>query len=310
MTLVRVERLVKRFGSGTAVDGASFSIEEGRCVALLGPNGAGKTTTLKMLAGLLEPTEGDIVFRTEEPGNEGRPVRDIRRLIGFLPQYPAFFPWMSGREYLTFSGRLARLPKTEAKRRAEELLATVGLAEAAGRRIGGYSGGMKQRLGIAQALVHRPKLLLLDEPVSALDPIGRREVLDMIGRIRRETTVLFSTHVLHDAEDMCDDIIMMSKGKVAAAGTLEEIGRRFSEPVIRIRAETPLNESVERWRTFASVRSIEAEPGGRDVRLTVADLAEARAALWRDLGERGVPVVRFEAGRTTLEELFLKAVSG
>jgi ABC-2 type transport system ATP-binding protein len=309
MTLVNVQRLVKRFGPATAVDGLTFAIEEGRCVALLGPNGAGKTTTLKMLAGLLAPTEGEVRFASNAdktaPGTL-RPSADIRRFIGFLPQYPAFYNWMSGREYLIFSGRLARMPKKEAKLRTEEMLRTVGLKEAGNRRIGGYSGGMKQRLGIAQALIHRPKLLLLDEPVSALDPIGRREVLEMIRLIRKETTVLFSTHVLHDAEEMCDDILIMNKGRIAVAGTIADVRRQYSEPVIRVQAESPLDESVERWRDFAFVKEIES--GRYEARLAVTDLEEARTRLWSDLGERGIPVVRFEAGRTTLEELFMKAV--
>lgn len=309
MTLVDVRTLAKRFGSATAVDGLTFSIAEGRCAALLGPNGAGKTTTLKMMAGLLKPTEGEIRIAPSggKSGEEEAPSSgDIRRYIGFLPQFPAFFNWMSGREYLTFAGRLARLTKAEAKLRAEEMLAATGLEEAGNRRIGGYSGGMRQRLGIAQAMLHRPKLLLLDEPVSALDPIGRREVLDMIRRVRMETTILFSTHVLHDAEQMCDDIFIMHKGRIVVAGTLEEVRRQYSEPIIRLQAEIPLDRFVERWRSFECVQRIESDR--YEARLSVTDLAEARDRLWRDLGEHGVPIVRFEAGRTTLEELFMKAV--
>lgn len=330
MTLVNVQQLVKRFDSANAVDGLSFTIGEGRCIALLGPNGAGKTTTLKMLAGLLVPTSGEIRFASlsqptaagsgnqsgGSPGSSRNKLRlltslpgnreDIRQLIGYLPQYPAFYNWMSGREYLTFAGRIARLTKAEAKLRTEEMLETVGLKEAGKRRIGGYSGGMKQRLGIAQALIHRPKLLLLDEPVSALDPIGRREVLDMIRLIRAETTVLFSTHVLHDAEEMCDDILIMNRGRIVVSGTLAEVRRQFSEPVIKVQAEAPLDESVRRWKQFACVNDIEAER--YEARLSVTDLEEARTRLWHDLAKHAVPVVRFEAGRLTLEDLFMKAV--
>lgn len=302
MTLLSVQRLAKRFNSAAAVNGLTFSVEEGRCVALLGPNGAGKTTTLKLLAGLLAPSEGEIRFAP----NESEPLADIRRHIGFLPQHPSFFSWMSGREYLVFSGRLARLSKQEAKLRAEELLEAIGLAKAGNRRIGGYSGGMKQRLGIAQALIHRPQLLLLDEPVSALDPFGRREVLEMIRNIRQETTVLFSTHVLHDAEEICDDILLMNQGRIAAAGTIAEIRQQYSEPVIRIQAEVPLDEWADRWRSSALVKGIELK--GDEAVLAVTNLETARARLWRDLGEREVPVVRFEAGRTTLEDWFMKAV--
>lgn len=302
MTLLSVQRLVKRFDSAAAVNDLSFSVEEGRCVALLGPNGAGKTTTLKLLAGLLAPSEGEIRFTP----NENERLADIRRHIGFLPQHPSFFSWMSGSEYLIFSGRLARLSKQEAKLRAGELLEELGLAKSGNRRIGGYSGGMKQRLGIAQALIHRPQLLLLDEPVSALDPFGRREVLEMIRHIRKETTVLFSTHVLHDAEAICDDILIMNQGQIAAAGTIAEVRRQYSEPVIRIQAEVPLDEWAARWRSSAFVQEIELKEF--EAALTVTDLETARARLWRDLGEREIPVVRFEAGLSTLEDWFMKAV--
>ena len=179
MELLKASDLVKRFGNTNAVKGINFHIEEGRCVSLLGPNGAGKTTTLKMLSGLLEPTSGSIDFKGEK-------AKDLRQFIGYLPQYPAFYNWMSGKEFLVFAGQLAKLNVKEAEKRSEELLERVGLTNAKKRKIGGYSGGMKQRLGLAQALIHRPKLLILDEPVLALDPLGRREVLDMIQRLKRK----------------------------------------------------------------------------------------------------------------------------
>lgn len=320
MKLLEVQGLVKTFGPATVVNDISFTIKEGHCVALLGPNGAGKTTALKMLAGLLEPSSGTIRLSTASdervvPDNETpAPVQsptatfrgDIRSLIGFLPQYPAFYNWMSGREYLTFSGRLAHMSKQEARVRADQMLETVGLKDAAKKRIGGYSGGMKQRLGIAQALIHRPRLLLLDEPVSALDPIGRREVLDMIRSIQQETTVLFSTHVLHDAEEVCSDIMIMNKGRIVVSGTLDEVRSNYSDPVIRVQSERPVDEHVERWNRLDCVRDIEASR--YEARITVSGLAEARSVLWEDLLASKVPVTRFEAGRTTLEELFMKAV--
>ncbi|MBD2864343.1 ABC transporter ATP-binding protein [Paenibacillus oceani] len=319
MNLLEVQGLVKKFGSAIAVNEISFTIKEGHCVALLGPNGAGKTTALKMMAGLLQPSSGTIRFgagpaASDTPANETpatlRPVSgstsDIRSIIGFLPQYPSFYNWMSGREYLIFSGRLARMSKQEAAGRADRMLETVGLKDAAKKRIGGYSGGMKQRLGIAQALIHRPRLLLLDEPVSALDPIGRREVLDMIRSIQKETTVLFSTHVLHDAEEVCSDIMIMNKGRIVVSGTLDEVRREYSDPVIRVQSELPVDDHVERWSRLECVRDVEA--GRYEAKITVSGLPEARAVLWEDLLVSQVPVTRFEAGRTTLEELFMKAV--
>lgn len=299
MALLEADKLTKRFGVGAAVNGISFRIDEGRCVALLGPNGAGKTTTLRMLSGLLPPTAGTILFR-------GQPTRDIREHIGYLPQIPSFYNWMSGREFLAYVGKLAGVGKAELRKRTEEWLETVGLREARNRRIGGYSGGMKQRLGIAQAMIHRPKLLLLDEPVSALDPLGRREVLELLRRMKRETTVLFSTHVLHDAEDVCDDVLVMRGGDLILQGDLNDIRQRHSQPEIRVEAD----ESLESWRRSVERLSCVEEVSGTANRamVRVQNLAEGKRELLAELVRCGVSVRRFEAGYTKLEDLFLKAV--
>ncbi|MGG1880445.1 ABC transporter ATP-binding protein [Paenibacillus cisolokensis] len=169
-----------------------------------------------MLAGLLSPSGGEIQY--EDGGKSGR---DWQKRIGYLPQYPKFYGWMTGMEYLIFSAKLSGLSGAQARKRSLEVLDNVGLREAAKRRIAGYSGGMKQRLGIAQSLVHEPSLIMLDEPVSALDPIGRREVMDLLSRLRGEVTILFSTHVLHDAEEVCDRMVVMVEGHDCRAGQLD-----------------------------------------------------------------------------------------
>ncbi len=174
MALVEVANLTKSFGSVAAVSNISFTITQGRCTALLGPNGAGKTTTLNILAGLLRSSAGEVAF-------EGIPFgSDHRGIIGYLPQQVAFPGWMTGFEYLRMVGELFGLSGIKARKRALDLLATLGLEEAGGRRIGGYSGGMNQRLGLAQAMVRHPRLLILDEPVSGLDPVGRRDLLELL----------------------------------------------------------------------------------------------------------------------------------
>lgn len=195
MHLLAVEHLTKSYDKTVAVRDVSVSIKQGRCVALIGPNGAGKTTTLKILAGLIRPTEGTIHFH-----GEANP--DLRFSLRYLPQNPGFHDWMTGREFLIYVGQLAGLSQVEAKERSMAIMGRLGLETAANRSIGGYSGGMKQRLGICQALIHRPQLLILDEPVSALDPVGRREILELLADLRGEATVLYSTHVLHDAEEI------------------------------------------------------------------------------------------------------------
>jgi ABC-2 type transport system ATP-binding protein len=301
MALLKVEALRKQFGGVEAVKGISFSLQEGRCTSLLGPNGAGKTTTLKMLSGLLQQTAGTIRFS----GWDG----DIRQHIGYLPQYPAFYKWMSGREYMEYVGELAGLGRREARERGLQLLELVGLKESAKRRIGGYSGGMKQRLGIAQALIHKPKLLILDEPVSALDPIGRREILELIGLIKQETTILFSTHVLHDAEEVSNDVMIMRGGEILEAGSLEEVRERHRQPLIRIEAD----QSLESWADGLQARLgknilSEINVQGRSAQLTAVNMEQAMVGVMADLAAAKVRVRKYEAASSTLEELFMKVV--
>lgn len=312
--LLEVKGLTRSFGEVRAVKGIDFTVAEGRCVALLGPNGAGKTTTIRMLAGLLKPSSGSIGY----PGRSEN--GDVREGIGYLPQSPAFYPWMTGAEFVTYAGKLCGLSGAESKRSAGEWLERVGLKDAARRRIGGYSGGMKQRLGLAQALVHRPKLLMMDEPVSALDPIGRREVLELISELKRETTVLFSTHVLHDAEELCDDIVIIRDGRIALQGELDRIRNEHRLPVIELLLEQ--DEASAQWaqRFIASLDAAgeeeeirryvsRAELRGNCLTLDVREMAGARDYLMRTLADHKVKVVRLHAGYSTLEDLFLKAVS-
>ena len=200
MHALELNALCRRYGDLYAVNQLDLSVPAGSIYGFLGPNGAGKTTTLRMITGLLRPTSGEIRIN-------GLPVSfglaTGRERIGYLPDVPTFYPWMTPQEYLRFSGSLYGIPHRDLERRIAESLDLVGLQKAK-RRIGGYSRGMKQRLGIAQALLHTPSLVLLDEPASALDPIGRKDVMDIIRNLAGTTTVFFSTHILSDIERVCD----------------------------------------------------------------------------------------------------------
>lgn len=299
MALLKASDLVKRFGNTNAVKGINFHIEEGRCVSLLGPNGAGKTTTLKMLSGLLKPTSGSIDFK-------GKKAKDLRQFIGYLPQYPAFYNWMSGKEFLIFAGQLAKLNRKEAEKRSEELLERVGLTNAKKRKIGGYSGGMKQRLGLAQALIHRPKLLILDEPVSALDPLGRREVLDMMREIKEETTILFSTHVLHDAEEISDDILIMHAGEIAISGSLGSVMEEYRQPILQIEFESQAADWLKSIANYSFVSEVNIQ--GNKASIVLKDLINGKQTLLKDIVDRKLPIRKFEISQTTLEDLFMKVV--
>ena len=229
---VTIRDLTKRYGGASgvlALDALNLDVPAGYVFGLLGPNGAGKTTTLRMLVGLARSTRGTVVI------DDGRidPARPDRRLgIGVLDQDPRYYGWMRGRELVEMVARLHGRSPSDARERAAEVLERVGLSDAANRRISGYSGGMRQRLGIAQALVDRPRLLVLDEPVSSLDPEGRRDVLALIAELRETATVIFSTHVLTDIERICDRVGILDHGRLVTEGPLDQLLARYALPVV------------------------------------------------------------------------------
>ncbi|MGN7178966.1 ABC transporter ATP-binding protein [Paenibacillus sp. FSL R5-0490] len=299
MPVVSITNLKKKFKDQEVIKGLDFQLSEGKCIALLGANGAGKTTTLKMLAGLVKPDSGTIVY-------EGGEKADFRRLIGYLPQFPVFYEWMTGREFLEYAGQLAGLPKAEAKDRAAELLKLTGISEAKNRRIGKYSGGMKQRLGIAQAIIHRPKLVMLDEPVSALDPFGRREVLELLNRLKKETTILFSTHILNDAEEICDEILFLHGGELIESGTLAELRTRHQQAKIDLVFKTNTGEYAEEISLLPPVSSMEVN--GDRASFLVKNIEDARNLFLAEIAKQKWPLVKFEISRTSLEDVFMKVV--
>lgn len=223
MNMLEISGLKKSFGSKEVIKDLSFSIPENTIFGFVGQNGAGKTTTMKMILGLMKSDAGTIKVNGEEVkfGNTA-----TNKFIGYLPDVPEYYTYMTTREYLRFCGEIAGVPAGELKGRIEELLTLVGLADEK-RRIKGFSRGMKQRLGIAQALIHKPKLLICDEPTSALDPVGRKEVLDVLMTAKKDTTVIFSTHILTDVERICDEIVFLHDGRVVLNGTIEEIKAKY-----------------------------------------------------------------------------------
>ena len=217
--MLEIRGLTKAFRSKEVLKGVDLTVPTGSVFGFVGKNGAGKTTTMKAVLGLLRPDKGEILV-AGEPVTFGE--TKTNRSVGYLPDVPEFYGFLSPIEYLTLSGESLGLEKKELRARCEELLVRVGL-EKENRRIGGFSRGMKQRLGIAQALLSRPKLLICDEPTSALDPIGRKEILDLLASVRNETTVLFSTHILSDVERICTDVAFLEGGKIVLSGDLETL---------------------------------------------------------------------------------------
>ncbi len=235
MSILRLSHLTKHFGDVVAVDHVNLTIEEGELFGFLGPNGAGKTTTISMILGLLYPTEG----RVEVMGQEVTPTRtSVLRHVGALVGEPGFLPYLSGGENLHL---LARLHPNVDDSRVEEVLDLVGLREAATRKVKGYSTGMKQRLGLAAALLHRPRLLVLDEPTSGLDPIGMKEMRELLRSLADAgTTIFLSSHLLHEVEQICDRVAILDHGRIVAEGEVKQLLRDYKS------LEAMFTEYVER----------------------------------------------------------------
>jgi ABC-2 type transport system ATP-binding protein len=307
---VEVRDLTKRYGGANgvlALDGLDLDVPAGSVFGLLGPNGAGKTTTLRLLVGLAHATRGTVVI------DDGRidPTRPDRRLgIGVLDQDPRYYGWMRGGELVEMVARLHGRPAAEARVRAAEVLERVGLADAANRRIRGYSGGMRQRLGIAQALVDRPRLLVLDEPVSSLDPEGRRDVLALIAELRGSATVVFSTHVLTDIERICDRVAILDRGRLVTEGPLGDLLARYALPLYRLVPEPGEDSGLARLatalRTVPWVDRVDVDGVGMTVGVT--DEATASRELLRAVVAADLRLASFERVRPDLEDVFLRLV--
>ena len=300
--MIRIENLVKTYGSVHALDGLSLNVEPGVVYGFLGPNGSGKTTSMRILSGLARPDSGRAWILDKEIGQPGS---DIRSLIGVLPEEPAFYGWMTPREYLRdFVAPLYHIHGQAAAQRTDELLEIVGLKEAANRRIGGFSHGMRQRMGLAQAMVHRPPVLLLDEPVSALDPAGRKEVLDLIDTLRGKTTILLSTHILADVERVCDVVGIIAKGRLIVQDRRDDLLARYVTPLFEIEADDGFGHWLEWVEKQAFVTNVSVT--GHLARVLVKDVRKAQKALLESLAKEALSVRRFEMVHPSLEDVFLR----
>lgn len=303
-TAIEIRDLTKIYGLTHALDGASLTVPTGSIYGFLGPNGAGKTTTLRILTGLARQTSGTAtVF-----GNDVvRASTRVRADLGFLPDVPGYYAWMTAEEFLRFAGRLFGVDSDVLERRIASLLDLAGLGDV-DTRIGGYSRGMKQRLGIAQALINAPKLLMLDEPTSALDPMGRKDVLDMIHALKGKTTVFFSTHILSDVERVCDTVAVLDKGRVVREAPMSELKHSGAATRIQVEIADRPQEILEAftgapWNSGCTLE-------GRTITCTLADLESARREIPRVVAQAGASLVRMEELELTLEDVFVELVGG
>lgn len=306
MSAIVIEGLGKIYGPVMALDSLDLHVEQGVVFGFLGPNGAGKTTTLRILAGLARPTTG----RAWIEGLPVGPGSHARRLVGYLPEEPSFYPWMRAGEFLAdLVGRLCGMSRSEARARSDEMLVLVGLEEVDERRIGGFSRGMRQRLGLAQALINRPKVLLLDEPVSGLDPVGRRDILNLIDELRGEATVFMSTHILSDVERICDTVGILDHGRLIAFDEKENLLRRYAVPVVEVNFDVA-PETVAHWaellRELPFVANIQLD--GSTVRITLDGSVQSSVDLQQLVLGSDLLVLSYQHERPQLEDVFLQLV--
>lgn len=295
MDVLAIQNLKKSFGSKKVLCGLDLSVSEHSIFGFIGKNGAGKTTTMKAVLGLLKPDSGSIYVMGEK-------VRfgqtSTNQYVGYLPDVPEFYSYMTPLEYLTLCGAVSKMSRPDTAARSKELLELVGLGQEC-RRIKGFSRGMKQRLGIAQALLHRPRLLICDEPTSALDPAGRKEILDILLAVREQTTVVFSTHILSDVERICTEAAFLHNGKLVLQGTIAELQSKRSSEGFIIATEQP-KDAETLIKAFDGLHLIEQNtlilPGGESRFFSVM----------RFIAEHKISIQKMERLEPTLESLFLE----
>ncbi len=317
--MIEVDKVTKYYGSHPAVHDLTFTIDAGECVGFLGLNGAGKTTTLRLLSCLLLPTSGRVSvkgFDAEEQPHE------IRKLIGFLPDHPPVYPEMTVKSYLRFAAKLRQMDGAAAEKRMPSVLESTGLSHVADEPIQNLSHGYQQRVGIAQAIVHDPTLLILDEPIQGLDPVQIVEMRELIRSLRGKHTILLSTHILSEIEQTCDRIMMLHEGRITAKGTEDELAARFGthghqtlELEVRVPESAPegyreTSKSLARQvlNDVEGVTSVESGPldGGRVCSVTVRATGDVREEVATTLVENGFGLRRLEVESSALEDIFVQ----
>lgn len=299
--------LSKSYGRVRALCSLDLDVPTGSVFGLLGPNGAGKTTLLHLLTGLRRPTAG----RAEVAGIPvGARRAEAASHVGYLDQDPRYYGWMTGAELLRFVGELHGLRGADLARATRRAADVAGVAAFMCRRIGGYSGGMRQRLGIAQAIVAGPAVLLLDEPVSSLDPEGRHEVLEVISRLRGSATVLLSTHILSDVERVCDRVAILDRGRLVAESDIASLLERHAAPLYEVELLHAAHGDAERLAArLAGLPWVSAvTPQQGRLRVRTADAETAARELVAELAAAGAAVDRLERLRPSLEDVFLSIV--
>ena len=305
MNILEIDNLYKSFGSNNIINGLNLKVRENSIFGFIGENGAGKTTTMKMILGFLKPDSGIIrVCGEEVKFGETK----TNKFIGYPPDVPEYYGYMTPHEYLKLCGEITNMKKSDIKKKSEELLELVGLSDYKKRKISKFSRGMKQRLGIAQALLNEPKLLICDEPTSALDPIGRKEILDILLKVKERTTVIFSTHILSDVERICDEIAILRDGKIALSGDLSQIKKGHMVDCLEVGMKNK-EDFIKFLKIIKDNSNInEIQKSENTIYLHSNNIEEVQREVMQGLIDKDLYPIYIRIQEPTLERSFMEAI--
>lgn len=296
---ISVKNISKRYGEQLAVDGVSFAISSGEIVGFIGPNGAGKSTTMKIITGVLPPSSGELLVNGLSSQTQSH---EIKKIIGYLPEHNPLYYEMYVKEYLTYAAGLYGIVGKEAVKRVDEIIEMVGLTDEKHKKIGKLSKGYKQRVGLSQALIHDPEVLILDEPTSGLDPNQIIEIRKLISRVGKEKTVLLSTHIMQEVEAICDRVIIIDNGKIKADEKAGNVGiQKTKTQTFEIELETAF--SSEKWKQLEVISDVRELPGNIYL-LATNDTSDIRPAIFNFAVENQLTVLSMNKKEKNLEEVF------
>lgn len=303
--MLKVFNLNKKYGEFEVLKNISFEIKKGTIYGFLGPNGAGKTTTMNILSGLIDFNGGEVYLDGE---NFKKNKRQLLKKVGYLPQNPIFYNYMNAIEYLHFIGEISNMSEKSIRERTTEILNIVKLTEASKRKIGQYSGGMKQRLGIAVALFNKPEIVFLDEPTSALDPEGRMEILEYIKGLKYEgITVFLSTHILSDIERICDEVSILDRGQILISDNLENLKNKYIQPIFDIEFEKHCLNLDKILLSLKWIEKVIIKENKASIYVNNLDIAKAELLKLLVQGEN--TILTFNLRKSNLEDIFIRLVN-